>query len=149
MNKWGTWVIFSQLKADVSHSRMRKTILETATLEPQLEYSSSGCWVPPKLCCACPYSWPTAAAEAAAAALRWVLSGCLVPAGLWCWKMQLKQCLSNFLSLTHVSMFVLCAFLRYSGKSLWASLTSQTLLPRTHSGYKKVSWSQSEPIMSE
>lgn len=33
----------SQLKADVSHFAMRKTILETATLDPWLQYDLRSC----------------------------------------------------------------------------------------------------------
>lgn len=45
---------FSQLKADVSHFAMEKTILGTATLEPRLRYYLRSCCVDSRLCCAFP-----------------------------------------------------------------------------------------------
>lgn len=54
MNRRGTWMGFSQLKADVSHFATGKTILETATLEAQLQYYFRSCWVHSRLCCAFP-----------------------------------------------------------------------------------------------
>lgn len=75
---------------------------------------------------------------------------CFLPAGLWCWKIQLKLSLSTFLSLKH-TLQCLC-FVHSSGtvrRAYELGFSPQTLLPRTHSGYKKVGWSQSEPIMPE
>lgn len=73
----------SQLKADVSHFAMGKTILETATLDPWLQYYLRSCCVHSRLCCALPCSWP----PAAAASPRWVLPGVFFTS----WTVMLKD----------------------------------------------------------
>lgn len=52
MNRRDTWMFFSQLKADMSHFAMGKTILLTATLETRWQYYFKSCWFHSRLCCA-------------------------------------------------------------------------------------------------
>lgn len=117
MNRWGTWVIFSHLKADPLW--FGKNNFEDSNLGAQLQSCSRSCWIPPKLSCACPCWWPTAAA---AAALRWVVPGVFFTS----WTLMVKdaaQRVPEWFPVTH-TCFNVCAFLWYRDTCLGASLTS-------------------------
>lgn len=136
------WLGFSQLKADASHIAMGRTVLETKTSESWLQYYFRSCWVRSILCCAFPLFLATSCSSISETGAPRCVFYC-----------DAKRCSSNEAWIiychtdTHFSICTSCVPLeQWCTFVSWVSHLSDSAT-WTHSGYKKLGWSQSEPIL--